>query len=107
MTRPKRSGVVARKGRRREAKTGRRGFAVTMVHEPLAPPALEHDRFSRTGWLANVLRERVLDMAFQRGLLVLGAGENNIRLCPPLVITRDQCDFALKTLEECLTLAAQ
>jgi len=56
---------------------------------------------------APELRERVLDMAFQRGLLVLGAGENNIRLCPPLVITRDQCDFALKTLEECLTLAAQ
>ena len=56
---------------------------------------------------APELRERVLDMAFQRGLLVLGAGENNIRLCPPLVITRDQCDFALNTLEECLTLAGQ
>jgi DNA-binding GntR family transcriptional regulator len=67
MTRPKRSGVVARKGRRREAKTGRRGLAVTMVHEPLAPPALEHDRFSRTGWLANVLRERVLDGTYQPG----------------------------------------
>ena len=26
-----------------------------------------------------------------------------IRLCPPLVITRDQCDFALDTLEACLT----
>jgi 4-aminobutyrate aminotransferase len=48
------------------------------------------------------LRERVLDLAFQRGLLVLGAGDSTIRLCPPLVITRDQCDFALDTLEECL-----
>ena len=56
---------------------------------------------------APELRERVLDMAFQRGLLVLGAGENNIRLCPPLVITRDQCDFALNTLEECLALAGR
>ena len=28
-----------------------------------------------------------------------------IRLCPPLVITRDQCDFALDTLEECLRTA--
>jgi len=36
---------------------------------------------------------------------VLGAGDNTIRLCPPLVITRDQCDFAIGTLEECLTTA--
>ena len=45
-------------------------------------------------------------MAFERGLLVLGAGDNTIRLCPPLVITRDQCDFALDTLEECLKTAS-
>ena len=49
------------------------------------------------------LRDRVVELAFERGLLVLGAGENTIRLCPPLVITRDQCDFAIETLEECLT----
>ena len=48
------------------------------------------------------LRDRVLRQAFERGLLVLGAGDNNIRLCPPLVVTRDQCDFAMETLEECL-----
>ena len=40
-------------------------------------------------------------MAFQRGLLVLGAGENTIRLSPPLVINQDQADFALVTLEDC------
>jgi len=32
-----------------------------------------------------------------------GAGDSTIRLSPPLVITRDQCDFAMETLEECLT----
>jgi len=32
-----------------------------------------------------------------------GAGDSAIRLSPPLVITRDQCDFAMDTLEECLT----
>jgi 4-aminobutyrate aminotransferase len=52
------------------------------------------------------LRDEVVDRAFERGLLVLGAGENTIRLCPPLVITRDQCDFALDTLEACLKEAA-
>jgi 4-aminobutyrate aminotransferase len=51
---------------------------------------------------APELRDRVLSQAFERGLLVLGAGDSTIRLCPPLVITRDQCDFAMETLEECL-----
>jgi 4-aminobutyrate aminotransferase len=48
------------------------------------------------------LRDRVVELAFERGLLILGAGENSIRLCPPLVVTREQCDFAVETLEECL-----
>ena len=56
---------------------------------------------------APQLRDRVVQQAFERGLLVLGAGENTIRLSPPLVITRDQCDFALETLAECLREASQ
>ena len=54
---------------------------------------------------APELRDRVVHLAFERGLLILGAGDNTLRLSPPLVITRDQCDFALDTLEDCLTLA--
>ena len=48
------------------------------------------------------LRERVVEMAFQRGLLVLPAGASSIRLSPPLTISRDQADFAVDTLEDCL-----
>jgi len=55
---------------------------------------------------AHELRERIQTMAFERGLLVLGAGRNSIRLCPPLIITRDQADFAVDTLEECLKTVA-
>jgi 4-aminobutyrate aminotransferase len=51
---------------------------------------------------AGAFRDRVVELAFERGLLILGAGDNVLRLCPPLVITRDQCDFALDTLEACL-----
>jgi 4-aminobutyrate aminotransferase len=51
---------------------------------------------------APELRNRLVSMAFERGLLILGAGRNAIRLCPPLVVTRDQADFAVDTLEECL-----
>ena len=65
---------------------------------------LVRDRYTREK--APLVRDRVLELAFQRGLLVLGAGDSTIRLCPPLVITRDQCDFALDTLEACLTQAA-
>jgi len=51
---------------------------------------------------APAWRDRIVSLAFERGLLLLGAGDNSVRLCPPLVITRDQCDFALDTLEACL-----
>jgi 4-aminobutyrate aminotransferase len=51
---------------------------------------------------APELRDRVVQMAFERGLLVLGAGVSVIRLSPPLVISTDQAAFAVETLEECL-----
>jgi 4-aminobutyrate aminotransferase len=40
---------------------------------------------------------------FNRGLLVLGAGRNAIRLSPPLVLTKPQADIALRILDEALT----
>jgi 4-aminobutyrate aminotransferase len=64
---------------------------------------IELVRDQRTRERAPEIRDRIVDRAFARGLLILGAGENSIRLCPPLVITRDQCDFAIDTLEECLS----
>jgi 4-aminobutyrate aminotransferase len=67
--------------------------------------AIELVRDQQSKTKAPELRDRVVDLAFERGLLILGAGDNTLRLCPALVITRDQCDFALDTLEECLTLA--
>jgi len=63
-----------------------------------------HDQESKER--APELRDRVVFQAFERGLLVLGAGRNSIRLSPPLIISRDQADFAVDTLEECLKLAA-
>ncbi len=61
---------------------------------------LVRDRVSREK--APELRDRVIQLAFESGLLVLGAGDNVIRLSPPLNITRDQCDFAMDTLEDCI-----
>jgi 4-aminobutyrate aminotransferase len=50
------------------------------------------------------LRNQLTHLAFERGLLILGCGPNSIRLCPPLVITQDQADFAIDTLEGCLKI---
>jgi 4-aminobutyrate aminotransferase len=55
---------------------------------------------------APELRDRIEQLAFERGLLILGCGPNTIRLCPPLVITKDQADFAMDTLEQCLGMLA-
>jgi 4-aminobutyrate aminotransferase len=48
------------------------------------------------------MRDAVVESVFRKGLLVLGAGESSIRLCPPLVIDRQQADFALTVLAESL-----
>ena len=45
-------------------------------------------------------------MCFERGLLVLGAGPNTIRLSPPLILTREQADCAVDILAACLGEAA-
>ncbi|MCS7025750.1 MAG: acetyl ornithine aminotransferase family protein [Bryobacteraceae bacterium] len=47
-------------------------------------------------------RDQLETLAFERGVLVLGAGPNSIRLSPPLTLTRDQADFAIDTLEDCV-----
>jgi len=56
---------------------------------------------------AAALRNRVEQLAFERGLMILGCGENTLRLCPPLVITAEEATVALDILEDALTEAEQ
>jgi len=44
----------------------------------------------------------VIQRAFELGLLLLGCGESTVRLMPPLVIDRQQADFAIDTLNRCI-----
>ncbi len=62
-------------------------------------------RDQQTREKAPQLRDLVENLAFERGLLVLGAGETTLRLSPPLIISREQADCAMDILEECLTIA--
>jgi 4-aminobutyrate aminotransferase len=48
-------------------------------------------------------RDALIQAAFRRGLLLLGAGRNTIRFSPPLVLTRDEADTALRIFDEALT----
>jgi 4-aminobutyrate aminotransferase len=50
----------------------------------------------------GVARDKVVQLAFQRGCLFLGAGETALRICPPLVITQEQADAGLDILEQCI-----
>jgi 4-aminobutyrate aminotransferase len=52
-------------------------------------------------------RNAVVQAMFRRGVLILGAGKNALRLAPPLVLTKAQGDSILKTLDESLTEVAQ
>jgi 4-aminobutyrate aminotransferase len=47
-------------------------------------------------------RHKVIERAFQQGLLVLGCGESTVRLMPPLIIEREHADIALEILDACL-----
>ena len=49
-------------------------------------------------------RDRIVEMAFERGVLFLGCGPNTIRIAPPLIVSTEQADIALDVLEECTHL---
>jgi 4-aminobutyrate aminotransferase len=58
------------------------------------------DRFRREP--APELRERILEEAFRRGLLLLGCGRSTIRLCPPLVVDEEDAATAARVLQEAI-----
>jgi 4-aminobutyrate aminotransferase len=47
-------------------------------------------------------RDEVVDLAFKKGMLFLGAGPSAVRFCPPLIINKEQVDAGLDALEECI-----
>ena len=49
------------------------------------------------------LRDDVVVDCFTRGLVLQGAGESAIRFSPPLIIDREQADFAIDTLDAAIT----
>jgi len=53
---------------------------------------------SETGEPAPALRDRMIDLAFHRGLLLLPCGTSTIRICPPLCLTARQVEIGLELI---------
>ncbi len=54
---------------------------------------------------AKELTERIVHLAFERGLLMLSCGKSVIRIAPPLSISKSEVDEGLSVFDEAITLA--
>lgn len=52
---------------------------------------------------AGELAHQLEQMAFAKGLLLLAAGKNALRLAPPLVVDQQDVELALSILDQCLS----
>ncbi len=52
-------------------------------------------------------RNALVQAMFRRGVLVLGAGRNALRLAPPLVLTKQQADSVLEIMDQSLSEIAK
>ena len=55
----------------------------------------------------NVERDRIVELAFERGILFLGCGPSTVRISPPLVVSREEADSAIDVLEECIEIVGK
>jgi 4-aminobutyrate aminotransferase len=60
---------------------------------------IEFVRDRQTKERAPAERDAVVDKTFARGVLVLGAGRNTLRLSPPLVLSKAEADVCLQALD--------
>jgi 4-aminobutyrate aminotransferase len=63
------------------------------------------DKKARTAGGAE--RDHIVELAFERGILLLGCGPNTIRLAPPMIVSTEEADVALDVLQECIGIAAR
>jgi 4-aminobutyrate aminotransferase len=49
-------------------------------------------------------RDRIVELAFERGVLFLGCGPSTVRIAPPLIVAKDEADVAIDALEESIAV---
>jgi 4-aminobutyrate aminotransferase len=61
----------------------------------------------RSGKPSPLLRDRIVDLSFHRGLLLLPCGPSTVRFCPPLCLTGRQVEIGLELFTAALAAAAE
>jgi 4-aminobutyrate aminotransferase len=61
----------------------------------------------KTKEYGNNERDRIVELAFERGMLFLGCGPSTVRISPALVVTKDEADAAIDALEECIEIVGK
>src|ERR1700691_115626 len=52
-------------------------------------------------------RDRIVELAFERGILFLGCGPSTIRIAPALIVSKEEADVAMDALEESISAVAK
>jgi len=58
----------------------------------------------KTKEFASAERDRVVELAFDRGVLFLGCGPSTVRISPGLVVSQDEAEAAVEALEESISI---
>jgi len=83
---------------RRKCVTRVRGMGLMLAIDIVKP---------RSGAKSPELRDRIVQEAFERGLLLLGCGDTGIRVVPPLCINHTQLEVGLDVLDEAIATVSQ
>jgi 4-aminobutyrate aminotransferase len=68
---------------------------------------VESDKDKKNQEYVAAERDRVIELAFERGILFLGCGPSTIRIAPPLIVTKQEAEVAMDALEESIATVSQ
>src|SRR5581483_11183857 len=51
--------------------------------------------------------DRIVELAFERGVLLLCCAPSTVRIAPPLVVTKEEADVAMDVLDECIGIVSK
>ena len=68
---------------------------------------VEFVKDKKTKEYASAERDRITELAFERGILFLGCGPSTLRIAPPLIATKDEAEVAMDALEDAIAIVGK